>query len=92
MTLVTIELPTLLQRFADHRATIDVEGNTVRCALEAMFQIHPSLRVHLFDDAGALRQHVLCFHNGVNTRWGDSLEAKVNVGDRITIMQAVSGG
>lgn len=90
--LITIELPTLLERFADGSATVEVTGGSVRDALDSLFTKHPALRVHILDEKTHLRQHVLCFHNGVNTRWNESLDIPVKDGDRITIMQAVSGG
>ena len=91
-SIVTIELPTLLQRFTGGAANVAVDASTVRAALRALFEKHPALRVHILDDAGELRQHVLCFHNGANTRWNESLDRPVKPGDRISIMQAVSGG
>jgi molybdopterin converting factor small subunit len=73
----------MLRAFAGGAATI---------AVVALVEAHAALRVHLFDEAGSLRPHVLCFHNGTNTRWRESLDAPLHDGDRLTIMQAVSGG
>ena len=69
-----------------------VEAGTVHDALQALVERHPALEVHLFDESSNLRQHVLCFHNDVNTRWMTSLDTPVQTGDTITILQAVSGG
>jgi hypothetical protein len=47
--------------------------------------------VHLFEENGQLRPHVLCFVNGSQTRLQDRsepLEGRVD----ITFLQAVSGG
>lgn len=92
MANVTIELPTLLHHVVDGRSTIDVQASTLRGALEALVKAHPAMRVHLFDESAGLREHVLVFHNDINSRWMDSLDAPVADGDRVTIMQAVSGG
>lgn len=92
MATVTIELPTLLHRFADDKPEVTVEGDSVLSALEALFRQHPALRVHLIDESGRLREHVLCFHNGTNTRWSNRTDPALADGDRLTIMQAVSGG
>ena len=48
--------------------------------------------MHLFDETGGFRQHVLCFHNETNLRWLESDEVPVADGDRLTVLQAVSGG
>jgi molybdopterin converting factor small subunit len=92
MPSVTVELPSLLRRFAGDAATVALEAGTVREALDALVALHPTLAVHLFDGGGDLRQHVLCFHNETNTRWLPDLDVALEPGDRITIMQAVSGG
>ncbi len=48
--------------------------------------------MHLFDETGDFRQHVLCFHNRTNTRWLPPAGVALEAGDTITILQAVSGG
>ena len=92
MPRVTVELPSMLIRFSGELRSVAVDADTLRAALRALVEAHPPLSVHLFDENGDLRQHVLCFHNDANTRWLDSLDATLAEGDRITIMQAVSGG
>ncbi|MGH9196080.1 MAG: MoaD/ThiS family protein [Acidimicrobiia bacterium] len=46
----------------------------------------------MYDESGTFRPHVLCFLNDVNTRWLDNANPPLQEGDRITILQAVSGG
>ena len=91
MPTVTVLLPTLLSPLVGGRAAIEVEAETVAGVLRGLVGAHPALGVHLFDEAGRLRQHVLCFHNDVNTRW-NSADVAVAAGDRVLILQAVSGG
>ena len=92
MARVQIELPSLLVRFAQGLDTIDVEATTLAGALAALTDHHPELELHLFDECGSFRRHVLCFHNETNTRWLDSLAVPLEAGDTIRILQAVSGG
>lgn len=92
MAQVKIELPSVLARIVDGTREVLVDGDTVESCLEALFRVHPQLRIHVFDETGAFRQHVLCFHNDTNTRWHDGVSKKTLDGDRIVIMQAVSGG
>lgn len=91
MARVRIELPSLLAPFASG-SSLDVEAETLRGSLDALIAACPALEVHLFDEGGRFRRHVLCFHNGTNTRWLDDLERPVADGDAIRLMQAVSGG
>ena len=92
MARVTLDLPEMLSRLADVPRSVPLETATLSQALAAAVERYPALHVHLFDESGAFRQHVLCFHNETNTRWEPSLEIPLADGDRITIMQAVSGG
>ncbi|HEX9638033.1 MAG TPA: MoaD/ThiS family protein [Acidobacteriota bacterium] len=92
MARATLELPSVLARVLGGTHRLEVEGATLRAALEDALRRQPALRVHLFDESGALRRHVLCFLNDTNTRWLDSPDQKLADGDRITILQAVSGG
>ncbi len=91
MARVTIELPSVLEDVVGERS-IALEAETLAAALEAMTRDHPRLRVHLFDESGAFRPHVLCFHNQTNIRWLASLAVPLAEGDTIRILQAVSGG
>jgi molybdopterin converting factor small subunit len=89
---VTMELPSLLRGVLGGTDTIPVEGETLRDALEDAYRKVPALRVHLCEESGALRPHVLCFVNEVNSRWLDERDPRLREGDLITILQAVSGG
>ncbi len=89
---VTVELPSLLDHVVNGSRSIRVEADSLRGALAALVEQHPALAVHLFNERGELRQHVLCFHNKTNTRWMESIDVPVSAGDTITILQAVSGG
>jgi molybdopterin converting factor small subunit len=88
---VTIELPSMLATVLGTRR-LRAEGSTWQEALADAFAKHPGLKVHVVDESGALRRHVLCFVNDVSTRFEDGPGPALREGDRITILQAVSGG
>jgi molybdopterin converting factor small subunit len=92
MATVTIELPSMLSQGVGVPASIAVEAPSLEAALRRLVEEHPALDVHLFDETGGFRQHVLCFHNRTNTRWLPSVDVALAAGDTITILQAVSGG
>jgi molybdopterin converting factor small subunit len=91
MAQVTLELPSMLATTLGARR-LEVSGGTWREALQDAFMQLPALEVHLIDETGALRQHVLCFLNDVNTRFHDGPGPSLHDGDRLAILQAVSGG
>ncbi len=92
MPQVTVALPSLLAGIVAGARTLPIEADTLAGALDELVRQYPALKIHLFDESGAFRQHVLCFHNEESTRWLQSLDRPLAAGDVITIMQAVSGG
>ncbi len=89
---VEIFLPSILHPAAGGQSSVNVEATTVQGCLDALAAAHPQIATHLFDDGGALRQHVNIFWNDRSTRWLESLDVAVSPGDSITVLQAVSGG
>ncbi|MFG0318737.1 MAG: MoaD/ThiS family protein [Planctomycetota bacterium JB042] len=92
MPRVTVRLPPLLReldaRLPDEH---DVEAATVRGALDALIERHPTVGPLLLDERGAVRRHVLCVWNDRQLR-PDALDRPVEDGDVVRVMQAVSGG
>lgn len=89
MAQVTVRLARLLAGLVDDAPAVVVEAETLD---DALVRRYPVLRVHLFDESGELRRHVLCFHNEESTRWLAGLDRPVAAGDMVTIIHAVSGG
>ena len=73
-------------------AGADDTGSTVRAALDAYFELHPSVRSYVLDELGAVRKHVAVFVDG------DLVTDRAGLADRVTptstihIFQALSGG
>ena len=91
MAKVTLELPGVLHDIVGE-GTLKLNAKTLAEALEEAYRRMPALRFHLCDDDGTFRRHVLCFHNEENTRDLKSLDVPLRDGDRISILQAISGG
>jgi len=91
MARVTFTLPRLLEPAVGPTRHVALEAGSVGEAIDLLMERHPTLRVHLFDEQGSLRQHVLCFVGGVQTRLEDRSAATTEPTD-ITFLQAVSGG
>ena len=92
MARVTLELPSVLRSVLGGVQTLSVEGDTLEEALEDAYDQLPTLKVHLCDESGQFRRHVLCFLNETNSRWFEGMNEPVKDGDQIIILQAVSGG
>lgn len=92
MAAVTVSLPSLLDPVTGGVRELTAAGTNLREIFADLVEREPRLRPHLFNEAGELRRHVLCFHNGTNTRWLDGFDRRVADGDTVLFMQAVSGG
>lgn len=89
---VEVVLPSLLRDSAGGEARLTVRGTTLRQALERLFSRFPNLRLHLYEEGGRLRPHVLVFYNGESIAWLDSLDVELREGDQLQVINAVSGG
>lgn len=69
-----------------------VDGATVRAALDAVFASNPRLRSYVLDDQGRLRHHVNVFINADAVADRDGLSDKVGSQDELFVLQALSGG
>ena len=87
---VTIRLPRMLADLVGSELWIEVAGDTLKSALDDLLRQRPKLRMHLLDESGVLRRHILCFYNDTYTR--TELDLPVHPGDTITILHSVSGG
>lgn len=91
MARVTVTLPRLLEPAVGPTRRVELEAESVGEAIDLLMQRHPTLRVHLFDEQGSLRQHVLCFLDGSQTRLVDR-SVPITEPAQFTFLQAVSGG
>ena len=69
-----------------------VEGETVREALEAVFQGNPRARGYVLDEQGAVRPHMVVFVDGRQVRDRQHLSDPVQQNAEIYVAQALSGG
>lgn len=92
MPSVFVQLPSSLMQIVGGSSRIEVEGNTVREALDELLRQRPELGVHIFDESNRLRHNVLCLH-GENC-WGrrNDLNVPLQDGQELSILQATSGG
>jgi molybdopterin synthase sulfur carrier subunit len=88
----TLTLASALAEVLGGRADFDVCGRSVAEALGDAVRQEPRLARHLWDDAGALRPHVLCVHNELCVPRSEFGERALAEGDRLRILNAVTGG
>ena len=89
--MVTVEFAPALQRHVAC-APQSVPPGSLREVLGAALQAAPELAHYVFDDQGAVRKHVAVFVNQVMVRERTVLGQDVNAGDKVLVIQALSGG
>ena len=87
---VTVRLPRMLSDLVGGDPRVEVVGDTLQAALDDLVRQRPDLGLHLLDESGALRRHILCFCNDTYTR--TQLDQPLRPGDTVTILHSVSGG
>jgi len=85
-------VPGLLTDCTEGRARFDLEADTLREALDRLFADYPLLKRHVYDESGQVRKHVMLCYNKQNVDWLDSLDIPLRPGDKLYVMQLVSGG
>lgn len=91
---VTLEVrvPGMLRTCTDGRGRFTLEAATLEEAMQVLLATYPRLRTHLFDEQGAQRRHILFFYNDQELRKLPRLDFPLQSGDRLSVVQAVSGG
>lgn len=69
-----------------------VPAGTLRSALDAAFIAAPALRGYVLDEQGAVRKHVAVFVNGDMIPNRADLGRALAEGDRVHVIQALTGG
>lgn len=92
MSEIEVTVPGLLADCVGGRTTFPLAAETLDGALRRLREQYPLLRVHLYDEQEALRRHVVIFYNERSIAWLPSLNVPLQPGDRIHVLQAVSGG
>jgi molybdopterin synthase sulfur carrier subunit len=88
---VTVKIPAQLRAATGGEAEIEVAGDTVGEALDAVFDQYEGLRERITQNGG-LRRFVNVYVSGEDIRYQDGLETQLSDGDEVTILPAVAGG
>ena len=92
MAVIDCIVPSLINDCTGGRSFFHLEAETLDEALDRLLAAYPLLRIHLYAENGSLREHVLLYYNDDNLAWLPSRDIPLRDGDRLTVLQAVSGG
>jgi MoaD family protein len=88
---ITVKIPAQLRGVTGGEGEVEVTGETVGEALDAVFDAHEDLRDRITED-GTLRRFVNVYVSGEDIRFQDGLDTALSDGDEVTILPAVAGG
>ncbi|MBS0315649.1 MAG: MoaD/ThiS family protein [Proteobacteria bacterium] len=88
---VVVEFAASLRRHVDC-APQTVAPGSLRSVLEAALAAAPPLAHYVFDDQRAVRRHVAVFVNQQMQHERARLDQPVRPGDRVLVIQALTGG
>lgn len=92
MVLVNVELSGVLATVAGEKR-LTLEATNIRLALDALATKNgEDFRGRLFDHQGRPRRFINIYVNGRDYRFIDRLDTKLQDGDVVSIIPAVSGG
>lgn len=89
--MVTVEFAASLRRHVEC-APQSVAPGTLRDVLEGALRATPTLAHYVFDDQRTVRKHVAVFVNGRMVLERVKLNQSLGAGDRVLVIQALTGG
>jgi molybdopterin converting factor small subunit len=90
--MATVRLPPVIRPAAGGNRTVDVDGGTLREALEDLFARYPETRSQIVDDEGDLNRFVNVFVDREDVRLREGLDTSVAEGSTVIVMPAMAGG
>lgn len=89
---VRVQIPTALRQYVGNKEMVELDGTTVKDVLELLTKSNDSLRRHLLDKEGKLRNFVNLYVNEENIRYLQGESTRLKDGDTVTIIPAIAGG
>ena len=89
---VTVRIPAPLRRFTDNHPAVIVSADTVKGALKEVDSQYQDLAAHLYGDEGKLRNFVNVYVRGVDIRYLEGMETRLEENDEVMIIPSIAGG
>ena len=89
---VLIEIPSALKQYVNNQDEVEVDGSSVKEALDSLCTQFIELKPNLFDENGIVRNFINVYLNDDDIRYADGMNSAVKDGDSIQIVPSVAGG
>ena len=91
MSGIKVRIPTPLRTFTKGLDEVEVQGATVRAAIDDLEKNNPGIKDRICDEKG-VRRFVNIYANEEDIRFLDNLATQVKDGDSVSIVPAIAGG
>lgn len=89
---VRVMIPTALRQYAGNQESVEVQAVTVGEAIKKLVDSHETLKRHILNEQGKLRNFVNVYVNEEDIRYLNDAQTPVKDGDTVTIVPAIAGG
>jgi molybdopterin synthase sulfur carrier subunit len=90
--MATFRIPPVLRSLTEDQTQVDATGDTLRDALEQLFEAHPALRERMLDEDGTLRRFVNVYVDDEDVRTRDGLDTPLDARSSVIVLPAMAGG
>ena len=90
--MIKILIPYALRAFTERNAEVEVSGKTAGEAVNALANLYPDIKAHLFAENGQLRDFINLFVDGKNVNSLQGLDTPVADNSEVMIIPAIAGG
>jgi molybdopterin converting factor small subunit len=96
--MINVLIPYALRSFTERSAEAEVEGKTAGDVLNALVNLYPDIKTHLFADNGQLssapqlRDFINLFIDGKNINTLQGLDTPIADNSEVMIIPAIAGG
>jgi molybdopterin converting factor small subunit len=85
-------IPTALRAFADGKSEVEIEGDSAGALIAAFAERYPDIRVHLYDENGALRSFINVYVGEDNIKNTGGLDTPLAADATVMLVPAIAGG
>jgi sulfur-carrier protein len=89
---IRIQLPPVLRAVCGGERVLQAEGSSIAAALTDLAHRYPALKLHFFDEAGAIRHNIVFLHGGRMIRAKEAGAHRLRDADEVVITNALAGG
>lgn len=86
---MNVHVGSILYEYTGGQPTVEARGRTLRAVLADLERRHSGIRFRVVDEQDRIRPHIHVFVGG---RPAEGLEQRLEAGDEVHILAALSGG